>query len=572
MPDRNLKLIPRNATARQASAPMLAAGNSVATLLESGVGNCFPGLECDLRNLERRFFPHLECDMASRVVQVGGQARLVEEIRVAAIDLAAVSAARAAGTLTQAEATAYQTLAARPEAQRLVLSLKGDFGPLGALDFTLAQLGGTSIGPGRLPSDPWTAVRLLRQGAAVTLRFSGGLSLTGTRMVYLESDGALAKMFEPGELTQSLCSPWTHDFRDCQCFYWASNHPDIGLPPKPSGTPENDTRFARDTRWQRSDRNLANPPVESRTGPQVITEMRHHEINRDWQKLNFVVERREQATPYAPRAHTADPLASEAALFAHLRYAAAVEHAVALEYLVAWGSLRPAASADPSVRDDLRAAGAELLRIAIGEMRHMRAVNSVARALSPPGQFTPALAVARQIPAGQGGFRPMQQRPLTQATILDFIALEAPSSAVDGVYGRIAATLEVLGKPDEQQQTIRTVMAEGEDHWQTFAFIREWLSRHSEAQYLISNALVPAPAGNAAQATLTSRYTALLNQLHNAYVSGLPLGAQALNDARNSMLGAQGIEGALLAVGAAGFLPTFPTLTDPRFAPIDPPP
>lgn len=559
MPDRNLKLIPRNATARQASAPLLASGNSVATLLESGVGNCFPGLECDLRNLERRFFPHLECDLAGR------------SITVATVDLAAVATARAAGTLTQAEATAYQALAAAAEPQREVVSLRGDFGPLGTLDFGLAQLRRTSIGTGRLPSDAWTAVRLLKQGAPVTLRFAGGLAITAPRAAYLDPEGALAQMFKPGELTQSLCSPWTHDFRDCQCFYWASNHPDIGLPPQPSGTAGNDTRFARDTRWQRTDRNLANPPVEDGGGFQTIDEMRHHEINRDWQKLNFIVERREQATPYAPRVHSAEPLADEAELFAQLRYAAAVEHAVALEYLVAWGSLRPVASASAPVRDDLRAAGAELLRIAIGEMRHMRAVNAVLRALSPPGSFQPALAVARQIPAGQGGFRPMQQRALTQATIADFIALEAPSSAVDGVYGRIAATLESLEKPDEQQQTIRTVMAEGEDHWQTFTFIREWLGRHPEPQYLISNNLQPAVAGNPEQATLTSRYAALLQALHGAYVSGLPLGAQALNGARNAMLGLQGIEGAILGVGAAGFLPTFPALADPRFAPIDPP-
>lgn len=31
----------------------------------------------------------------------------------------------------------------------------------------------------------------------------------------------------PGELTQSLCSPWLHDYRDCVCFYWASSRPDF---------------------------------------------------------------------------------------------------------------------------------------------------------------------------------------------------------------------------------------------------------------------------------------------------------------------------------------------------------
>jgi len=26
----------------------------------------------------------------------------------------------------------------------------------------------------------------------------------------------------PGEFTESMCNPWTHDFRDCACHYWAA--------------------------------------------------------------------------------------------------------------------------------------------------------------------------------------------------------------------------------------------------------------------------------------------------------------------------------------------------------------
>src|ERR1700740_3461691 len=50
------KIFPRNLTARAA---MQITGNPVNTRLESGVGNCFPGLEFDHRNLDRRFFPGL---------------------------------------------------------------------------------------------------------------------------------------------------------------------------------------------------------------------------------------------------------------------------------------------------------------------------------------------------------------------------------------------------------------------------------------------------------------------------------------------------------------------------------
>ncbi len=64
--------------------------------------------------------------------------------------------------------------------------------------------------------------------------------LAATRASYLTDDGAFAEMFDPGELTQSLCSPWTHDFRDCGCFYWASNHPDLVQPAVPAGTAPDD--------------------------------------------------------------------------------------------------------------------------------------------------------------------------------------------------------------------------------------------------------------------------------------------------------------------------------------------
>jgi hypothetical protein len=59
----NQKIFPRNLTARAA---VRIAGNPVTTRLESGVGNCFPGLEFDHRNLDRRFFPGLVSTLASR--------------------------------------------------------------------------------------------------------------------------------------------------------------------------------------------------------------------------------------------------------------------------------------------------------------------------------------------------------------------------------------------------------------------------------------------------------------------------------------------------------------------------
>ena len=56
------KIFPRNLTAR---AERRTAGNPDNTRLESGVANCFPGLEFDHRNLDRRFFPGLVFDFNS---------------------------------------------------------------------------------------------------------------------------------------------------------------------------------------------------------------------------------------------------------------------------------------------------------------------------------------------------------------------------------------------------------------------------------------------------------------------------------------------------------------------------
>src|SRR6266478_8002643 len=41
----------------------------------------------------------------------------------------------------------------------------------------------------------------------------------------------------PGELTQSLCSPWQNDYRECACFYWAATRPDyVNVEPGSDGT------------------------------------------------------------------------------------------------------------------------------------------------------------------------------------------------------------------------------------------------------------------------------------------------------------------------------------------------
>jgi hypothetical protein len=110
-------------------------------------------------------------------------------------------------------------------------------------------------------------------------------------------------------------------------------------------------------------------------------------------------------------------------------------------------------------------------------------------------------------------------------------------------------------------------MAEGADHYQTFLFIREWLGRHQESDFL--RATEPPPDGDAGHRAMQRAYVTLLETLHLGYSRGVPLGGPNINDARNQMLGP--LDRAAQAIANRGFLVVFDPLTDVRFAPIDPP-
>src|SRR6202521_4808353 len=116
-----VKILPRNVAALRRSqnplaTPRVTAGNPVSTRLESSIGNCFPGLECDLRNLERRFFPFLEMDMPD------------QQIVLFKVDIEAAEKDRDAGKITKADLAAYRRL--HTVGHWIVETMSGTFGPL----------------------------------------------------------------------------------------------------------------------------------------------------------------------------------------------------------------------------------------------------------------------------------------------------------------------------------------------------------------------------------------------------------------------------------------------------------
>jgi hypothetical protein len=193
-------------------------------------------------------------------------------------------------------------------------------------------------------------------------------------------------------------------------------------------------------------------------------------------------------------------------------------------YLAAAFSLRdPATVANPQLAADLQAAHYEIMRIAVGEMRHVRAVRDVlASRATPP--FDPPLRVATRVP-GQGPTDAavmLLPAALTPDVLDVFIDIEGPNVAVDGLYARILATLEVLGNTPRAEQAIRRIMTEGEDHQKAFKAIREWLRPYTPAQYLRAATLTVPPAGDATNAALQGEYLAILESLHTGYSQTTP--------------------------------------------------
>ncbi len=560
------KFIPLNATA--ARRQQYVTGNPVSTRLESGVGNCFPGLEMDLRNLERRFFPFLEVDF----VQGMSLAQVV------GVDLAGARASSA----SDADKNGYAAVAAdmsSSDVQWIITQMAGDFGIFG----NNKTIGFPTQNPSTVNGDPpdaWTAVRVLPQGKPVTITVSRmvnnqigqQVALTQNRVAYLDDSGTFNSIFEPGELSQSLCSPWTHDFRDCACFYWASNHPDVVLPPAPENVPE-DRRWRVAVPWERSQRGTPdNPSAAATPDSPRQSELDYYEINGRWQDLDIVVEGRELRRPYVSGLLLAVPLSDLNQLEAVLRYAAGVERAAIQAYLTAAYSINPSPANTGSLVVDAATAFAEVMRVAISEMHHLRIANDILRTLNeqlhPGTPFRPALQIADAFPASGGAAEPVVEKRLTLDVLDEFIAIEKPSDSIDGLYGRIVVTLENNGLT-ELGREVRSVMADGFDHYETFLDIKEWLAPHQPSDYLL-NLRQPNPSDQAHQ-HLQEIFLQLMQTLRRGYTQGLPGGADDIARARDLMLG-NGIMAACERLRANGTLVVFDPITDdPDFGAVTDP-
>ncbi len=187
--------IPMNLTAMQAHRGR---GNPPSVSPKAAISNCFPGLEFDARNVWKNIFVGIELHEAGW--SAAGH-------RVVGVD--AIGEAQGIAVL-----------------DRLV-RVAGE-----PVDQPHRDADGQATGR-RMPIEFFNALAHLHDlgGQTVTCTFqrnednaeyTAALEVRPIFTNAMISEG----LAEPGAMTQSLCSPWQADYRECGCYYWAASRPD----------------------------------------------------------------------------------------------------------------------------------------------------------------------------------------------------------------------------------------------------------------------------------------------------------------------------------------------------------
>lgn len=503
---KSVKVFPRNLTAR---AGTIIRGNPANSRPESGVQNCFPGLEFDLRNIEQIFLRGLAFEYhredGAILVRAGGPVSCLtpDEIKSRPLYLWAMYGRN------RYEDDEPSLWGFRGQSGLDVWARVHDLLP-GAVAILMGPVPGFSntIGSGearsllegaysQIPVDYSEEVHVtVKRDASTKIEY---VVVAQHRSQYVDADGVISQqLFPPGELTKSLCAPWIYDFRDCWCFYWASNKPDV--------VDSEDGKQSFVNFLRRVPDRVPNPPQDLATFPRRELELTYEEmIGGWWQKLPVVLNDRESTSFAVPPTPTLTEYLTRDEVVAELTYLATVEHALIVEYLYAIYSTKaprliPKGAVDEITRATI-AATSEVYRIALDEMRHFRWVNEVLGILEAPPSVDRATVIGQQPKPGSGRKldqkrkyleRPFELRPLDRKTQQWFIDVEAPSQEanhdLDGMYVAILESInyqpDLFPKRSEVLPIIKLIIDEGQGHYQRFLSVQRSLQPYTEAKYL----------------------------------------------------------------------------------------
>jgi hypothetical protein len=227
---------PKNLTAQLA---YRGRGNPPTTHVTSAISNCFPGLETDFRNAWKRFLIGVEFHEA--------------ENAVVAVEDGSIAQQR--GVTTNHVLTSVDGISLVGNAPPSRIAILVDWSSI--------------IAPVLLKAGQRVPCAFRIPGRTTTIN----VELPVRRVLAEDSLLIEAEAVEAGALTQSLCSPWQADYRECACFYWASSRPDF----------VNVDAAGQGHNWLHRNRTAATPKTYIQDNdPQAIS---YEELYRNWEQL-----------------------------------------------------------------------------------------------------------------------------------------------------------------------------------------------------------------------------------------------------------------------------------------------
>ena len=257
----NLTLDPTNLTAQFEHRGR---GNPPSVLPLSAISNCFPGLEFDFRNVWRRVLEGIVLHEAVGVVMDvdPGVPANITELRGAF--LVSVD-----GDPTIGDVQGPRTTGGAVE------SLGQDFLEWSNALARILTHAGEEVRCEFQTQQNTTITRMLK-----VRRFFHADELTNNRTAAIGKDLAT-----PGELTQSLCSPWQNDYRECGCYYWAASRPDYVNVETTGGVTSGHN-------WMARDRSAAAPRAYTLNNSLLFT---YDELFQNWETLlKFQIDGRDE--------------------------------------------------------------------------------------------------------------------------------------------------------------------------------------------------------------------------------------------------------------------------------------
>ncbi len=228
---------------RMAAIHHRADGNPASTLPSSAISNCFPGLEYDFKNFWKRVFAGIEFLEWDNYVVSADDSKLEGLIhhRLMKVDGRPIVVPVTGPSIPGGESSALATGA-----------LNGGFTPgVVTIEWSNA-LAFISKNHGQKVTCHFTREKT-NENLLVPTNPEDLLEVELTIRQIFEGNSAVPDVnyLQPGELTQTLCSPWQHDYRECSCYYWPASRPDyVNVVPTSDGISTGDNWLSKERSGQ----------------------------------------------------------------------------------------------------------------------------------------------------------------------------------------------------------------------------------------------------------------------------------------------------------------------------------